>query len=93
MDPIRVLLSQLPSLDNVFVNIFENKKKIKDPFNTLNPQDKDFSSKFIGGLPFQNLYVTQYVMWYITQCVTQYVTQYVSNAVCNVECNAEYNSL
>ena len=48
---------------------------MKDPFDTLNPQDKDFSSKFIGGLPLQNLYVTQYVMWYITQCVTQYVTQ------------------
>ena len=47
-------------------------------FDTLNPQDKDFSSKFIGGLPLQNLYVTQYVMWYVTQCVTQYVTQYVT---------------
>ena len=58
MDPIRALLSQLP-WDNVFVNILENKKKMKDPFDTLNPQDKDFSSTFIGGLPVQNLCVTQ----------------------------------
>ena len=41
----------------------ENSNHVKDSFNILITHDKSFWSKFITGLPVQNLYVKQYITY------------------------------